>query len=93
MFTAEAMFGGHGCNTVYAESLPPALCCCLQIEAGASVIEIVLDDEADIPTADTMIAVMYGFPDALHDTEQQIILRMALLASKYDAQKVLTTAV
>lgn len=57
------------------------------------MIEIVLEDEADIPAADTMIAVMYGVPDALQDIEQQVILRMALLANKYDAPKVLSTAV
>ena len=68
-------------------------CCCFQIESGATEIVIALEDEADIPAADAMIAVMYGVPNALQATDHQSVLRMALLANKYDAPKVLSTAV
>jgi len=40
-----------------------------------------------------MIAAMYGLPDALQQLDQPSVLRLALLANKYDAPKVLSTAV
>lgn len=61
------------------------VCVALQIEAGAEVVQVLLETEEDIPAADAMIAVMYSVPDALAGIEQQTLLRTALLANKYDA--------
>lgn len=66
--------------------------CPVQIEAGAAVVQVVLESEEDIAAADAMIAVMYGVPDALAGLSQQTLCRTALLANKYDAPKVLSTA-
>lgn len=64
----------------------------LQISAGASSIQVQIDDSASVSAVRAMIAVMYDVKDALEDLEQPTILQLALLANRYDAPKVLSTA-
>jgi len=51
-----------------------------------------VDDSAFVPAIEAMIAMMYDAEDALEDLEQPTILQLALLANRYDAPKVLSTA-
>jgi len=64
----------------------------LQISAGASSIQVQIDDSASLSAVEAMLAIMYDVEYALEDLEQPTILQLALLANRYDAPKVLSTA-
>lgn len=63
------------------------------IEAGAAVVEVLLDSADDIPAADAMFAIMCDAPGALAGTQPSLLLRTALLTNKYDARMPLAAAV
>ena len=64
----------------------------MQFRVGIDKLDITLDDASDLLAAQTLFKAIYGVPYVLQDADQDTLLRLMLLAEKYDVPRVLQAA-